>query len=128
MILPAQPDIALLILRVVAGIIFIVHGKEKFARQWSTSKGLPYFIGILCGIGMIGGGLSILFGFLTQIAAFGPLIVMLGAVYFHKIKWKHPFIDAKGPSYEYPLVLALIALGFVLMGAGAYSIDALLGY
>ncbi len=126
-IIQTHPDIALLILRIIAGLIFILHGKEKFTKEWSKSKGIPYPIGILAGIGMVAGGLGIIVGLLTQIAAIGPLIVMIGAVYFHKFKWGHPFASSKGPSYEYPLILALIALLFILTGAGAYSIDAILG-
>lgn len=127
MIIPAQQDIALLLLRILAGLVFILHGKGKFKPEWAKKMGIPYPIGFLGGIGMVFGGLGIIFGFLTQIAAFGPLLVMLGAVYFHKIKWKHPFFNPQGPSYEFPLILALVSLLFVLTGAGAYSVDAMIG-
>jgi len=83
-------------------------------------------VGFLVGFAEVFGGLGVLFGFLTQIAAFGPLIVMLGAVYHHKFKWKHPFVG-KEKSYEYALLLTLVALLFILVGPGAYSIDAMIG-
>jgi len=127
MIIPAYPDIALLLLRLVAGLVFILHGRGKFNKEWAKGLGLPRIAGVLAGIGMVFGGLGVIFGLLTQIAAIGPLLVMLGAAYFHKVKWKHPFFNPKGPSYEFALVLALVALLFVLTGAGAYSIDALIG-
>ena len=127
MLIPAQQDIALLLLRIVAGLVFILHGKGKFKPEWAKKMGMPYPIGFLGGIGMVFGGLGIIFGFLTQIAAFGPLLVMLGAVYHHKVKWKHPFYKPNSPSYEYALILTLIALLFILVGAGAYSVDANLG-
>lgn len=125
LLIPPQQDIALLLLRIVAGLIFVIHGKDKFKAEWAKTYQTSRPIAFLAGIGMVFGGLGVIVGFLTQIAAFGPLIVMLGAVYFHKFKWKHSFIAKQ--SYEYPLIMALIALLFVLVGAGAYSIDALIG-
>jgi len=126
-IIPTNVDIPLLILRIAAGLVFILHGRSKFKPEWAEGVGLPPFMGKLAGIGMVAGGLGIIVGLLTQIAAFGPLFVMLGAVYYHKFKWKHKFFNPDGASYEFALILALIALMFVLTGAGAFSIDAMIG-
>jgi len=127
MLIPPQQDIALLLLRIVFGLILVLHGWPKLKHpSWGKSAGHSTVVGFLVGFAEVFGGLGVLFGFLTQIAAFGPLIVMLGAVYHHKFKWKHPFVS-KEKSYEYALLLTLVALLFILVGPGAYSIDAMIG-
>jgi len=126
-IIPIYSDIALLILRIGLGIVCILHGRSKFKPEFAKGIGVPYFFGFLSGVGMVAGGLGVLFGFLTQIAAIGPFLVMLGAVYHHKFKWKHPFFNPHGKSYEYAFMLVLVSLALILTGAGAYSIDAMMG-
>jgi len=127
MIIPQQTDIALLILRLALGIVFIAHGwtKIKNPAQWAKHMGLPALIGLLVAIGEFFGGLGILTGTLTQIAALGPAIVMLGALHHHIFKWKHKFINIGGDSWEYPFVLLIAAIALALLGAGTYSIDAM---
>ena len=124
MLIPEMKDLALLIVRVVFGVIFVSHGWTKFSSpaKWSQGLGYPTFIGFLVGCGEFLGGLGVLFGTLTQIAAFGPLIVMLGALYHHIFKWKQKFAE-----WELPLMLLAVAFALILLGAGAYSIDAYIG-
>lgn len=128
MLIPPQPDIALLMLRVITGLILIVHGWPKLKHpQWGNKMGIPTFAGFLVGCGEVFGGLGLLAGFLTPIAGIGVFTPMIGAVYFHKFKWNDPFVSTSGKSYEYALLLALIGIFFLLTGPGAYSIDAILG-
>jgi len=126
MLIPLQPDLALLLLRIGAGIILILHGLPKIKHPLGMKGMIGAPLSMLVAIGEFFGGLGILLGALTQIAAIGPLIIMLGAVYFHKFKWGDPFVSKKG-GYEYPFILAIIALVLILMGGGAYSVDALIG-
>ena len=130
MLISGLQDIGLLLLRIALGIVFIAHGWEKIKNPaaWSRKMGFPFIIGFLVSIGEFFGGLGVLFGFLTQIAALGPLFVMLGANYYHWIAWKFPFIFKDGKGNEYVFVLALLALALVFLGAGAYSIDAVIGF
>lgn len=122
----AYPDLGLLILRIGLGIVFISHGWMKIRNpsQWAQNMGLAPIFGILVSIGEFFGGLGILFGFLTQIAAIGPLLVMLGALRYHIFVWKQQFINLENGSWEYPFFLAVAALAIALLGAGEYSIDA----
>ncbi len=122
-------DLGLLVLRIGLGTVFIAHGwmKIKNPSQWAQNMGLAPIFGILVSIGEFFGGLGILFGFLTQIAALGPFLVMLGALRYHIFVWKQKFINLEDDSWEYPFFLAIAALAIALMGAGAYSLDAYFG-
>ncbi len=126
----AYEDLGLLVLRIGLGIVFVLHGWQKIKNpgQWAQKLGLAPIFGILVSVGEFFGGLGILFGFLTQIAAFGPLLVMLGALRYHIFVWKHKFINLEGGSWEYPFFLAIAALAIALLGAGAYSLDAYFGF
>jgi putative oxidoreductase len=126
--------LALLIMRVVAGLTLSAHGVQKLgwfggpgftkveqgfdamgyrpARLWVT----------LAVVGELGGGLSLLFGFLTPLGAAGAVGAMVVAISTH---WKNGFFGAKG-GYEYPLALLAMSLAVGVAGAGALSLDALL--
>ncbi len=128
MLISAQPDISLLILRIGLGIIFILHGWPKIKNPTGMKGMVGTLPSILAAIAEFFGGLGILLGFLTQIAALGIFFNMLVALYFHKFKWKDVFIGKEKFGYEYPFILCLVALALLLLGAGAYSIDAYFGF
>ena len=128
MLISAQPDISLLILRIGLGIIFILHGWPKIKNPTGMKGMVGTLPSILAAIAEFFGGLGILLGFLTQIAALGIFFNMLVALYFHKFKWKDIFIGKEKFGYEYPFILCLAALALLLLGAGAYSIDAYFGF
>jgi len=127
MLIPAQPDLALLTLRIGLGIIFILHGWPKIKNPTGMKGMVGTLPSILAAIAEFFGGLGILFGFLTQIAALGLFVNMLVALCFHKFKWGDVFIGKEKFGYEYPFILCLLALALVLLVAGAYSVDAILG-
>jgi putative oxidoreductase len=115
-------------LRLGVGIIFIAHGWGKVmdipgTMQHLASLGIPepqvmVYVAIA---GEFFGGLGLLIGFLTRIAALGTLCTMLVAI--AAVHLGHGFF-AKNGGFEYPLVLALVSLFFVSHGAGAFSVDA----
>jgi putative oxidoreductase len=119
------------LLRLVVGIIFIAHGWGKVVDvpgtvQQLASLGIPepHVMVYVAIAGEFFGGLGLLIGFLTRIAALGTLCTMLVAI--ASVHLGHGLF-AKNGGYEYPLVLALISLFFVTHGAGALSVDASLG-
>ena len=128
MIIPAMNDLALLILRIGLGILFILHGWPKIKNPTGMKGMVGTLPSILSAIAEFLGGLGVLFGLLTQIAALGIFFNMLVALYFHKFKWNDVFIGKEKFGYEYPFILCLVALALVLMGAGAYSLDAYFGF
>jgi putative oxidoreductase len=114
-------------LRVGVGIILIAHGLQKLVDMGGTAQafagmGIPEpMIAVYLAIaGELLGGLGLLLGFLTRLAALGPLCVMLTAIWFvHFGKG----LFAQSGGWEYPLTLLLVSLYFVARGAGVISID-----
>jgi putative oxidoreductase len=104
------------------------HGLQKAgdAAQFQhhlTAMGfpLPSVMTYLAIAGELLGGLGLVVGLLTPIAAFGVACTMLVAVL--GVHLKHGLFAANG-GFEYPLTLLSTALWFMAAGAGPYSLDA----
>jgi len=133
-----KTDIAILLIRLILGIVFLAHGAQKVfglfgghglqaTVQFMTKNGMPVVIPYLVSFGELAAGVGFIFGFLTRIAAAGMFLEMLGGVFL--IHWKNGFFmnwegNLKGEGFEYTLTLCVICLALVISGAGAYSIDA----
>lgn len=120
-------DIGLFILRATLAMPFLVHGfwKMQHGRDVATAVGAPkkaWFF-ILLGYAEFFGSLALLAGFLTQIAAAGLAIIMLGAIYFKTTKWHVPFTAHDKTGWEFDLILLGAALYLITSGAGAIGID-----
>ena len=120
---------ALTTLRVAVGVIMVAHGWQKLMDPEATTASfasmgifVPELSVWLAIVGELFGGLGLLVGFSTRVAALGPVCVMLGA-----IVWVHlgNGLFATNGGFELPLVILLAALYFVFRGAGPISIDAL---
>lgn len=136
--------IALLIMRVSFGILFVRHGypKIRHLKQWSRFIKLPIF---LCGIAawtMFIGGFLLLAGFLTPLVGLG-LLGAMGFALIQELAQGHPFIAldpyllpkgeyegtegvAEPPSFEKAFIYCTAMIVILLLGPGAFSIDALL--
>ncbi len=130
-------DVALLVLRLVLGGVFVAHGAQKlfgsfggpgiegttgFHEQLGIEPARP--MAVLAGLTEFLGGILVVAGFLTPLAALALIGVMAVAVL--TVKLKNGFFAAND-GYEYNLVLAAIALALVLAGGGAYGLDAAFG-
>lgn len=131
-------DLALLILRLVLGAVFVAHGAQKLFGSFGGPglKGTSGFfdqlglrpagtLALLAGLAEFVGGLLVAVGFLTPIAAIA-LIVVMGVAAF-TVHLQNGFFAAGG-GYEFNLALAGIALALLVAGAGAYSLDGALGF
>jgi len=125
-LLPLNPDAALLIMRVVLGIIMLAHGWPKLTNLGGTMDmfggiGVPLapLAAIFSTVVEVGGGILLLLGVLTDIVGLLFAIDMLGAIiFFHA---KNGFSVSNG-GVEWPLALVALALGIALSGPGRYAV------
>jgi putative oxidoreductase len=132
----AFDPIALPLLRLTMGLILVPHGCQKLFG-WFGGLGFEKFTEIFDKIGwhpavfwvaLVAltesvGGLLLAFGFLTRFAAAAILIFMLNAVWATSAKG---FFWAQG-GMEYPILIGVVALVFLIKGGGRFSVDHALG-
>jgi putative oxidoreductase len=121
-------DTGLLAARILMPILFITAGYGKIGaygatQQYMESMGVPGFMLPLTILLEFGGGLAILFGFLTRTTAFiTAIFTILTALIFHSN-------FAEGVNQMMFMKNLSIAGGFLALsvaGAGSFSLDALL--
>jgi len=129
---------ATLILRLVLGVVFFAHGAQKLLG-WFGGPGFSGTMGMFTGYLHIPapfaflaiaaeffGGLGLILGFLTRIAALGIAVNMLVAVAIvHRsfgffMNWTG---SQKGEGFEYHLLVLAITAYLMIRGAGALSVD-----
>ena len=129
-------DIAMLVLRVGIGTIFVAHGLQKLMGWWEGPgwEGFKGFIGYLgirptlfwatiSLVAELGGGLALIAGLFVPLAAAG--LVAQTIVLFVKVHWPNGFWSPNG-GIEFPLAFLVGAFAVQLLGPGAWSLDALL--
>jgi putative oxidoreductase len=129
-------DTGLLVLRLVVGLLLVGHGTQKLFG-WFGGGGLngtawffrsrgyrpPRFMAGLAGTAEVVGGAALAVGLLTPLAAALVIGTMLNAAVIH---WRNGLWVVDN-GCEYPLVIAAVAITLSFTGAGATSLDALLG-
>ena len=124
-LLPINTDLALLLLRVVLGIIMMYHGWPKLTNLGGTIEGFsgmgipaPALAAVFSMAAEFFGGLLLLVGVFTDIAGLMITIDMLGAITF--VHAKNGFAVNEG-GVEWPLALLAMALAIALAGPGRYA-------
>ena len=121
-------DTALLLLRVVAGIAFMMHGWGKIQSPfgWMGPEApVPGFLQGLAALAEFGGGLAWILGLLTPLASLGLAITMAVAAAMHAFALGDPFV-ASGPgqsSYEPAAIYFCVSLLLMAAGPGKVSLD-----
>ncbi len=128
--------LGLLIIRLVIGLSFAAHGSQKVFGWFGGygPKGTGGFfesigikpgvlMAVLAGLAEIAGGLLFAAGLWTPLGA--ALIVLTMLIAIIKVHAKNGYwVTSNG--FEYNLTLIAIAVGVALIGAGEYSLDALM--
>ena len=130
-------DVALTILRVVLGVVFFAHGAQKMLGWFGgfgfhgtmasfAHMGMPAPVALLIICTEFFGGLGLIVGLLTRIAALGIAGDMIGAVFM--VHLQNGFFmnwtgTQKGEGIEYHLLALAMAAALLLRGAGAFSLD-----
>lgn len=127
-------DYALLIIRLVLGVTFLVHGSQKMFGAFG-GPGLAAVVkmmgpvGYLVAIGEFFGGLGILVGFLTRFSAAALTVIMLGAIFMVHLHYGF-FMNwagkQQGEGFEYHLLVIAMALALAIAGPGLLNLGRLL--
>jgi putative oxidoreductase len=118
-------DLALLCLRLMVGVVFLTSGynhlKDPAARSKSIgmSKGFTIFLGAA----ECAGALGVMAGALTQWAAIGLILVMLGAIQKKIFVWHTGFWGKFGTNgWSYDLIMVVMNLVIVTTAGGSLSL------
>jgi putative oxidoreductase len=123
-----QP-LALLVLRLVLGAVLIAHGYPKIFGgmshqvQMVRGLGIPGWLAYFSATAEFFGGIAVIIGLLTRLAALGIVINMSVAI--AKVHWKNGFTG--NGNYQFPLALAAMAFLLIFYGAGPIALDAIRG-
>ena len=115
-------DLALLLLRLMVGLVFLTSGyghlenPEERSKSIEMSKGFTIFLGIA----EVAGALGVAFGVLTQLAAFGLIVLMLGAIRKKIVSWHTGFWGKKTNGWHYDLMFILMNLVIACTDGGHY--------
>jgi len=130
-------DWTLTLLRLAAGIMILAHGLQKtlgwfggpgFSAQMAgfEAGGIPAVFAFLAIMAEFLGGIGLILGALTRIAAFGLAVNMVVAVYM--FNWANGFFmnwggRQKGEGFEFHMLAIAIAIVLMAKGGGAASVD-----
>ena len=137
-LLATDGDWVLALVRIVLGITFFAHGAQKLlgwfgghgleatVRTFREHLGIPAPLTYLAIAAEFFGGLGLIVGFLSRVAALGVAITMIVAMF--KVHWQFGFFinwfdDRQGHGIEYHLLAIALAAVVIVHGAGAFSVD-----
>ncbi|WP_431909408.1 DoxX family protein [Nonomuraea jabiensis] len=128
MIGQARP-VVLLLARIAIGVIFLVHGYQKFATmgiagttKFFESAGIPLASVAAPAVAVleVAGGLALILGAALPIAGTLLALDMVGAIVF--VHGASGFSAGEG-GYEFVLALAAASLAIGFTGGGALALD-----
>jgi putative oxidoreductase len=133
-------DYLLSIMRVVLGVVFFAHGAQKVLGWFGgygfnatlggmEHMGIPAPFAFLAIMAEFAGGLGLILGLLSRVAAFGLFVEMsvaIAAVHGANGLFMNWAGNQKGEGFEYHLLALAVLAAVMLRGAGALSLDRLI--
>ena len=137
-IIGTKDDYAALMLRLMLGIVFFVHGSQMVlgwfggygfvntVNAFTQKMHIPFVFALLAIAAEFLGSIALLMGLFTRVAALSIGIVMVVAVGL--VHWQNGFFmnwsgAQKGEGFEYHLLVIAIAAALMIKGGGSFSID-----
>lgn len=120
--LPKGASYALLLVRLVVGVAFIMHGWGKIQTPFSwmgPDAPVPGVLQLLAALSEFGGGIALILGLLTSLAMLGMACTMAVAVHMHAVIKGDPFVG----GYELAAVYLVLAVMFIVVGPGKFAVD-----
>lgn len=121
-------EIGKVILRVVFGLTFFIHGLDKFqagiagTAGYFDSIGIPGFMAYIVAVIELVGGLVMIFGLGTRIVSVLFALIMIGAIFTAKLPLG--FLgNGQMAGYELDLLLLAISIYFIFANASRFSLD-----
>ncbi len=106
----------------MVAVVFVTSGythlKDPAAR--AKSIGMSKTFTIFLGSAEVAGGLGVAFGVLTQLAAFGLILIMFGAIQKKIFAWHTGFWGEKSSGWHYDLTFVVMNLVIAFTNGGAY--------
>ena len=115
-------DLSLLLLRLMVALVFVNSGYRQLkdpegrAKSIEMSKAFTIFLGVA----EVAGALGVAVGVLTQLAALGLILIMLGAIQKKIVNWHTGFWGEKNNGWHYDLMFVLMNLVIAFTDGGAY--------
>ena len=137
--MPGSASVGLFFVRALVGLAFVFHGYPKIVNPlaWMGSKMLtvpwtgasigpvPDWLQALVAFAEFFGGIALVVGLLTRLAALALLVDMIVACFFVELPHGVPFV-ASGHTLEPTLAYMVTTFMLLLTGPGVVSIDAAL--
>jgi putative oxidoreductase len=115
-------DLSLLLLRLMVAAVFVTSGLNhvRHPKERAESIGMSPAFTMFLGVAEIMGSLGVAFGVLIQSAAFGLVLLMLGAIYKKVFVWHIGFWGEKSSGWHYDLILILVNVVIACTDGGNY--------
>ncbi len=105
----------LLALRLAIGVIFLYHCRSKLGGRDAFMRFIGY--------AELAGGTAMVLGILTELAALGLGIIMIGAIYKKTQKWHVPFASHDKLGWEFDLLILGGCLAQFTLGGGDLALE-----
>ena len=130
---PVSLDVARLLLRLMLGLLILMHGISKikggpgFILDVVDKAGLPGPFGYLVYIGEVIAPILVIIGLWTRLAALVIAINMIFAILLVHVPDLFTLADSGGWALELQGLFLVVAVCVALLGAGRYSLGGIYG-